>query len=443
MKHNPLLTIFLLALLVRVLYGIGAPLIVYGPDSTGYYEIGRDIIVRPSTKTLLHPYRTPLYPLFLQGVFYAVGAGGAAEGTAAFDYGIQTVVIIQIILGAAAFAVFALSLKHWIGSPWYPAAAAFLLLDVFTFAWERSILTEGIGISILLLTTAVLLSIIRLSTKRKFIGLFVLFTLGFFLRPALLTIPLSSLPILAWYFRKNYVFLVACLLSLAAFIVIPALYTYANRVQYGFTGLQIVGDIDMLGRILETNIPIESGSQYSYFYNNIKDYQSKQLNPHPFRFLEYYDPGIYANMERFNELHAFNQAVMVHNIPLLGAYTIQNIPDVLLAVNEFTLVQPNLGRPLTTIVWLLQKFYGSIQFLTLLVPVLWIISVVLFVKHPTRTNTVLTLIGAIAVGQILLVAGLVYHDIGDQYGRVIAIARPHMALFLLLAAYQWYTRNRP
>lgn len=443
MKRDSLLTIFLLALIVRVIYAIGAPHIEYGPDATGYYNIGAQIVAHPSTVTILHPYRTPLYPLFLQGIFYAVGVGGTKEGTTAFDYGIQAVVIIQTILGAAAFAVCISSLKHWLRGAWYPAVGTVLLLDVFAFAWERSILTEGIGISILLLTTAVLLSIIRLPTKGKFVGLFVLFTLGFFLRPALITVPFSILPILAWYFRKNRVFFASCLLSLVAFITIPVLYTYTNRVQHNFTGLQIVGDIDMLGRILETDTPIESGRAYSYFYNNIKDYRIKKLDPHPFRFLEYYDPGIYTNMERFSELHAFNQTVLIHNIPLLGVLTVKNIPDVLLAVNEFTLVRPTLHNPLTVIVWLLQKIYGGAQIVTLLVPILWLGAIVLFLKHPTRANTALALVGAIAVGQILLVAGLVYHDIGAQYGRVIAIVRPHMALFLMLAAYQWYTRNRP
>lgn len=437
-KKYSMSIVFVIALIVRIFYGIAAPTIVYGPDSSGYYFIGKEIFAHPSIKTIIHTYRTPLYPFFINAVFYSIGLGNTAEGSPAFTRGLEVVVAIQMILGAASFAIFYQAIKRWVPEILHRLLGLWILLDVFAFGWERSILSEGIAVSLLLVTTAALLHTIRTPTKRSFIVLFFLFTLGFLLRPALLTIPIASLPILAWHFRKKTTIFALSLVTLIGFLLVPITYAQINRIVSGYNGIQIVGDIDILGRILETRLPIDSARGEGYFYTTVRDYETKNLTPHPFRFLEYYDPDIYQKMDRFNELRSFNQTVILHTLPLFLVNTITNMPDVLLEVNEFTRV-----RPENTIIWVLQQIYGKVQYVTLLVPFVWVGVIILWLTKPTRARTFMALLGTIVMSQILLTAAVVYKDFGGQYQRILSVIRPQMFLFLIMSAYHWYTRKRP
>jgi hypothetical protein len=435
--------VFAIALAVRGLYAIGAPAIIYGPDSSGYYSIGENIFTHPSFKTMIHPYRTTLYPFFINAVFYSIGLGGVAEGSPAFTRGLQAVVVIQMIFGAASFAIFYQTIKRWIPEILHRLLGMFILLDVFAFGWERSILTEGIAVSLLLVITAALFHTIRTPTRRSFVVLFFLFTLGFFLRPAFLTIPIATIPILAWHFRKKPVVIVSSLITLIGFLIVPITYAQINGIESGYKGIQIVGDIDILGRILEERLPIEPARDYHYFYTTVRDYETKNLTAHPFRFLEYYDPYIYEKMDRFNELHGFNQTVIFHALPQFLTKAVINIPEVLLEVNIFTQVKPSKTNTLTTIVWAIQQVYGDIQSLTLLVPFIWAVEILVWLKKPTGAHTLTILLGTMVMSQILLTAAIVYKDYGGQYQRIISVIRPQMFVFLFLSAYQWYTRERP
>lgn len=436
MKKFSLAFIFALALLVRVLYGVGSPRVIYTSDSLGYYNLGARMIARPSLRTVINPYRTPLYPLFVQAVFYATGAGGSSIGSLQFARGVRAVIWVQIIIGAAAFAIFWQSVRRWLSPRSQLPVYCFLLLDVLTFAWERSLLTEGIGVSLVLVTTGALLSALTSPTKRAFVSLLILFAAGFFLRPALLTVPISSLPVIAWYFRKNKRVLTMTILLFIGFLTIPVVYAQINRIQYGYNGIQTVNDINLLERIIETKTPVDGGKEYPYFYNAVINYEINNGNPHPLQLLKFDDPDVGSTMYRFTMLQQFNQAVIAHTIPLFVENAIRNIPDVLLQIYEFPPVRPGTTNVAATGVWALQQIYGSIQFTTFFVFVLWIFCVSVFLVKPNKSRAVAALLGTVAVGQILLVAATVYHETGANYGRLIAVIRPQMFLFLFLGTLQ-------
>jgi hypothetical protein len=410
MKKYSLIIYFVLALAVRIGYAAISPNIIYGPDSSGYYGIGKEMFAHPALNTIIHPYRTPLYPFFVNAVFYSLGIGGTAEDSPVFNQGLQAIVVIQMILGAGAFALFAASINPWI--------ALVLVFDVFTLGWERAVLTEGIAVSLVLVVTAVLMRTLASPTTRKFILLFILFSLGFLLRPALLTLPVAVLPILAWHFRKKSKVVLSCVVTLVSFLLVPLLYMQLNRIGTGYTGIQIVGDIDILGRILETRLPVESARGTGYFYDTVKDYETKNLTYHPFRFLEYYDPGIYQKTYRFNELHRFNQTVILHELPQFLTNMITNVPEVLLEVNAYTWAPPG---------------SKAVQYVTLIVPFLWVITLIQWLAHPTRDRTLIALLGTMVMSQVLLTAAVVYKDEGGQYQRLLSVIRPQMFLFIILS----------
>jgi 4-amino-4-deoxy-L-arabinose transferase-like glycosyltransferase len=436
MRRSPLIKIFLAALLVRVLYALAAPAIFYfNADSIGYYTLGTAFFTHPSLLTLFTPYRSPVYPLFLNAVMYVLGVGGTPFGSAAFLWGMQVVVGIQMIIGAIAFTAFYQVIARILSKRAGVLFGVFLLLDVLVIGWERTLLTEGLAISVSLGMTAVLLHLILAPTGKKFTLFWLLFAFGFLLRPSFVAYPIATLPLVAWYMKKNArVVFLACL-TLAASLSIPLAYARANYVQYNYFGIQFVSDIDELGRILQFNIPVESAKNNTYFYSIVKDSRAgNPITPTGFELLFRYDPNIWGKTYRFVELQAFNRAVLFTNLPLYVGKAVSTVPEILLEVCGFTLVPPASTNLLTNIVWRLQQAYGVAQYATLAIPLLWFVMGSVFFIQPSRWNAIVAAVGTIAMSQIVLTALVVYKDIGGQYGRVLSIVQPHMFLFLLLCA---------
>lgn len=436
MPRYTLIIVFLIALLVRIIYAIAAPAVyLFNADTVGYYDIGVAFFSHPSVQTLITPYRTPVYPLFLNAVMHVIGAGSAPFASPAFLWGSQFVTALQMIIGAVAFTAFYQILTRLVPTRARVLFAVFLLLDVFVIGWERTLLTEGLAISVSLMITTVLLHILVRPSVKKFILLWLLFVFGFLLRPSFAVYPAATLPVVAWYFRKQSRIVFLTCMTLAATIIVPLAYARINYANYGYSGIQYVGDINILGRILGFNLPIESAKNYSYFYTTVTDARAKyNFIPTGFQFLRQYDSNIWDKAYRFVELQGFNRTVIMNNLPAYAGKALTSIPDILLQVCDFTLVSPSSKNLPTQIVWWLQQAYGYSQYITLAVPFLWIPACIIFLVKPTRWNAIVALIGTIATSQILLTAFVVYKDIGGQYGRVLSVVQPHMYLFLVLCA---------
>lgn len=436
MPRYTLIKIFLIALLVRIIYTVASPsMYLFNADTAGYYDLGVAFFSHPSVQTLITPYRTPVYPLFLNAVMHAIGVGGTPFASPAFLWGSQFVAAIQMIIGAVAFTAFYQILTRVMPTRARVLFAAFLLFDVFVIGWERTLLTEGLAISVSLIITTVLLHILIRPSVKKFILLWLLLTFGFLLRPSYAIYPAATLPVIAWYFRKQARVVFFACITLAATTLVPLAHARINYSNYGYFGIQYVGDINILGRILGFNLPVESAKNYAYFYTTVKDARAKyNFIPTGFQFLRQYDSNIWDKAYRFVELQGFNRTVIMNNLPTYAGKAIASIPEILLQVCDFTLVAPASTNILTHIVWWLQQAYGYTQYATIAVPFLWVPACIIFLVKPTRWNAILALIGTIATSQILLTAFVVYKDIGGQYGRVLSVVQPHMYLFLFLCA---------
>lgn len=434
MPRSTLIKIFLIALLVRCIYSLAAPAIYFNVDTGGYYGMGMTLFQHPSIQALITPYRTPVLPVFLNAVMYILGMGGTPFGSPAFVWGGQFIIAIQIIIGAIAFTALYQVLARILPKHARLLFAGFLLFDVFVVGWEHTLTTEGLAISVSLFITTVLLQILLAPSRKKFALVGFLFAFGFLLRPSFIVYPIATLAVAAWYFRKHARIVFWACVTLAVTCAVPLAYARINYIHYNYFGIQFVGDIDVLGRILEFNIPIDSAKSNSYFYTTVKDSRATGGTTMPFRFLEYYDSNIYGKAYRFVELQAFNRTVIIHNLPLYMIQALRTIPEILLEVCTFTLVPPNSTHLLTQIVWILQQGYGYAQYATLAVPFLWILMCIVFIVKPTRWHAITALIGTIAMSQIVLTALTVYKDVDKQYGRLISIVQPQMFLFLFLCA---------
>jgi hypothetical protein len=435
MLRSTLIKIFFIALLVRCIYSLAAPEIYSNVDTEGYYGLGMNLFSHPSLQTLITPYRTPVYGVFLNTVLHLAGVGGAAFGSPAFLRGAQFVVAVQMIIGALAFTALCQILAHLLPKRTSMLFAAVLLLDVFVIGWEHTLMTEGLAISVSLYITAVLLQILLAPTRKKFILLWFLFSFGFLLRPSFIVYPIATLSVVAWYFRKHGRIIFLACVTVAAATMVPLAYARINYDTVHYFGVLFESDIVVLGKILEFNIPIESAKNYPYFYSTVTESRTgNTVIPTGFQLLSWYDPNIWGKAYRFVELQAFNQTVIIHNLPLYIGKAIATIPEILLEVCDFTLVPPASTNLFTRIVWMLQQGYGYAQYATLAVPFLWIPMCIFFFVKPTRWHAITALIGTIAMSQIILTALVVYKDAGGQYGRLMSVVRPHLFLFLFLCA---------
>lgn len=437
MKHSvrsSLILVFLAAILVRIVYSLGAPAIFYNVDTEGYYNIGMNLFTQPSLRTLITPYRTPVYPIFLNTVMQMTGAGGAEYGSSEFLRGAQVVIIIQMLIGAIAFTSFYKVLSEYLTGRLRLFYVIFLLLDVLVIGWEHTLMTEGLAVSISIFITCTLLQLLRTPSNRRFIFLWLLFTLGFLLRPSFIVYPIATLPILGWFYRKQARVVLSVCIVLACAAIVPLTYARVNYGNHGYFGIQYVGDIDVLGRILEFHIPVESAKNNTYFYTTVMDNRSSENITNAFRFIEKYDFDIYSKPYRFVELQSFTRTVVGNNIPLYVGKALGTIPQILLEVCDFIRIAPSSPYALTFIVGFLQQAYGWAQYATLLVPLVWVPIGIMFLLKPTRWNTFMFLIGTIAMSQVILTSLVVYKDIGGQYGRVLSVIQPHLYLFLLVSS---------
>lgn len=420
--------VFLTALLVRIIYSLAAPAIYFNVDTEGYYTLGTAFFSHPSLQTFVTPYRTPLSGIFLNAVMSLVGVGGAPYGSPAFVRGAQYVVITQMFIGALALTAFWRALRHFLPQKARVLFGVFLLLNVLVIGWEHTLMTEGLAISISLFMTAVLLRMLDKPSGKKFALFWGLFAFGFLSRPSFMIYPIATIPFVAWYYRKQARIVFLTCVTLAAATIVPLAYARINYNTVNYFGVLFEGDIVVLGRILEFNIPVESAKDNTYFYTMVQNARAAGVTATGFQLLGWSDPAIWDKPYRFVQLQKFNRTVILHNLPLYITRAAATVPEMLLEVCDFIRV------PRTNILWALQMLYGYAQYATLAIPLIWVPVFIVFLVNPTRWNAVVAITGTIAMSQIVLTALVVYKDIAGQYGRVLSIVQPHMYLFLFLCA---------
>lgn len=271
---------------IRVLYVVAIPQVFLNTDSEGYIILGRRMYAQPTIKNIINPYRTPLYPLFTQGLFVVSGQPAGKFYTPEFFQVASLITTIQSTLSIAAFVLLFFALI-FIGIP-LRLSWIFILMtscDYFVLLWERSILTEGLAIPWMIIVTAVALFMMRSRTLWRYVLLFLLFIIGFFLRPALLLVPIIISGILFFY-RHTVRRGIAILILLGAYLLVPFGYAKVNEYYHEYLGIQHVGDIDLLGKILEFQLPVESARSYEFYYNAVvaSRNMSKKF-PNPFELI--------------------------------------------------------------------------------------------------------------------------------------------------------------
>jgi hypothetical protein len=426
---------------IRVLYTIAVPQIFFNTDSEGYVAIGRGIYTEPSLKTIINPYRTPLYPLFSQGLLILSGHGMDTLYSPEFFKGLVYITAVQSICTVAAF-IFLFFALNSLGVPLLVNWILILISssDFFLFTWERTVLTEGLAVPWIITLTALFIYTMRSKRIVWYVLLLVTFIFGFLLRPALILIPCIIVGML-WIHKRTVKMGIIALVLLFAYMLVPFGYAKVNEQYHKYYGIQHVGDIDLLGKILDLQLPVTGAKSYQFFYTAVSDAREKGIQfPNPFRFIEHYDPYIYAETNgvsaHLNELPLFNKTVILSTMPTYVMRVIVMIPRALIDICNFVTLQRGMTPLASYLFYPLQILAIGIQYIFFCIPVLWIVSVYQMIRKPAAMRVVLVLLGTLFMFQLAFSAGVVYIDVDGQHGRLMSLVRPHAIVFIGLWLYE-------
>ncbi|MBI3559638.1 hypothetical protein HY087_00725 [Candidatus Gottesmanbacteria bacterium] len=266
---------------------------------------------------------------------------------------------------------------------------------------------------------------------RPILLLLVLGLLAAILRPALMVIPTLAFILLLLKFKHTR--LVGFVTrTLVVFLVFPIIYAAGNAWAWHYNGFSVIGEFNLLGRILTLRLPIEAGSGVPYFYNTMTSYRTKGRELNPYRYLDAVDPDIYAKTDRLNQLATFTHRVIAANMGTYLSGSFRDIPNAVAGVSPFII---ETGR---SPFFLLQRFFSALSAITLGSILFLPISLLRLMRLPHGPHSIETVfdgLGLVAWAHIGASVLLGYED----FGR---LAAPSVPLLLLYTAC-WVRRAYP
>lgn len=398
-RNIPIISILLIAIVFRLILAYFHPTIVLSADSYEYDAYASNIHNYPSLKLFIQPYRTPIYPLFILFSRYISGMIHVPP--------MNVLMFLQSCMGIAGILLFyRLCLRLEIHRKLALIVTLLFATNMLFIAWERVLLTEALAIFYVLLFASIFVEQ-ALKPKPVFIMLLAgMSFVGFYLRPALILFSGMSFVVLFLYQRKFSVRKWICIAILFV-VLFLGFHRYINLNKWAYNGLIMISDTNLFGKILEYNLPIESGKQYSFFYNNLTHYRENNGTPNPYRFYDVHDPDISVHMDRLAQMRMFTLAVISHNLQTFIFRSIFFIPWALSDVS--VLIRPMLPKGLVEI-------YQGIQSMILLA--------IPFLLFKAR-KTAISLLGVISFAYVFAMVMFGYED----WGRLIVEVMPLILLF--------------
>lgn len=427
-KYTIMTIVFTLAVAVRVLFSLYQPKAFITADSVGYFDLGVEMIKNPKVETLISEFRTPLYPVFVASLSNVLGFTGNSITDINFEPIGNTISDIQNIVGViGVILLFSFLVRIGFSNSTLWALSLLTVFNIFVFYWERSLLTEALATTTLLLSLVLFARTLRNPNSINYILLCISYGVNFLLRPAFLFLPTVTLPFLFFSCKKRsekiQVF-VAILMS----CLIPVLYIAGNTIYHNYKGIQHVGDIDVLGRILEFDTPIEAAKTNTYFYEKVTEYRSRNGNPMPFEFINTYDATLYTNTTKMNELQAFTRSVVLDNFPSYAMRAFSTIPQAMTDVSPFMKIADGSKLSLRMFFSGLLALYRMVLPFTLLVFPLYPVAMYFVFRERSIRRILLATVGSVVVSQIILTAFVVYRE---DYGRLFASIQPLLLIFIV------------
>jgi len=310
----------------------------------------------------------------------------------------------------------------------------FLSLNVYVYPLEHAIMTDSLASSFLIVISYLLVRLVRHPTRITYVLFGILSTTGWLLRPNLLLVPLITLPLLLLV-KTNRKYMHMNLCTFSASLLLPIVFVFLNATYHGYTGISQINEINLLGRILEFNLPVDAGKRYTTYYNAVLENRITGGPTMPYRFLDTYAPLTYTNTKRMNELQQFDRAVIANNFSTYIIRALSFIPNIFSDGPPLLGIDTNKTTGLAGIYAFLWHLYRSMWHLGYLLFLLFPIAILSYVRKPSLHSMIAILLGIISLTQLLVIVLFDYYDPG-QYARLSSVIQPQVYLFIFITIYE-------
>lgn len=426
-----LILLVIISIFSRWLYSDVQTQPILNADSYGYYGFAKQILEKPSIPVFVNQYRVPVYPTILAGLMVANGSKDFPLDSQAFRPTLDQLIFIQSALSVAGIVlVYLLLLQLSVPLAWAFGISMFLSLNVYSYPLERAVMTDSLAGSFLIGLMYLLIRLVQKPTNRDYAFFGILSAVCWLLRPNLLLVPLLSLPLLL-FVKTNRKFFRANVVIFGVTLLLPIVFVSLNSQYHGYTGISQINEINLLGRILEFDLPVEAGKQYKTYYEAVRDNKQRYQLTMPYRFIDTYAPLTYVEISKMNELQKFDRAVIAANIPSYILHTITYIPKIFSDEPPLLAIDTKASSGLAGFFSFIWKFYKMIWHVGYLVFFFLPVSLWLYFRKPSVSRMITVLLGAISVSQLLVIVFFDYYDAG-QYARLASVIQPQAILFLVV-----------
>lgn len=383
-KENVPLLIFILFFgILRYCMWIVFPTVHTYPDSVGYAGMGSKIISDFSLQSVINPFRMPVYPILL-------GLSDAFFPYAAY----LPVVAFQIVSSGAAF-LFAYKTLRTIGINKVPSALAIgmLTLHPTLAANDWTLLTESLTTSSVTIAFCAFLRFLHTGNLRWTVitTLGTLLSIG--LRPSSVVIPgiflfvyliRIALKRISW----KRILLNTCILAIP--LIATIVYAFGNYSIHGYFGLQYVGDINLLGKIMQYDIPLSQTGNEG-LANALSAYSSQTKNGNVYRFLDYIGFN-YTNSQSMEVLSTVIKTTLSRYPLQFLLHTVYLYPTTILDSDTPTFPNSHLEE-IRTILFTLFRIEKLMHILWLLIPFGLVYAIGVLAKNPHSIRTWMMFMG--------------------------------------------------
>lgn len=431
----PYLLIIITGILVRFVYWRYVPGVVVSEDTYSYYQVGQVML---GEFFFANQYRAPVYSILLAFMVNTLGEANAAIFSGPFMTSVFYVIYLQMVIGILGLVILYRTLKilklNFLHSLYF---VLFIGTNIVIFSWERLLLTESLAVFCLTLFFYLTVKILDNARYIFFVLFLMLSVFTLMLRPFNIGLPVIPLFIAVLFHRKRRVTVFALMVLVLYFCFIRIYSTY-NFKRWGYLGVSRAGDLNLLGKILEFRLPVSAGQSEQYIYNLVVNYQSRERDPHPFRFLEYYNLLAVSDIPKLLPLKNFNRKVIMANFPTYLLKSAAHLPGAITEVSEKLIILP-VNQSFASLVFNLNLMASRrLQLLFYLIFIFFPASLFQFLKARTILNSALVLAAGMSLYQIIFSVFIAH----GEYGRLIIPAQPIMYFFCFYYLNKIFDRAR-
>ncbi len=299
-------------------------------DSYSYYGLADNIRHSGNPAALVSDYRTPGYPLLLAAAMRPDSALGTALSQP--DYGLRSVrlLFIQTVMGIATAGLTFYLLSLFPVPAWIRVTCALIVAtNTSILFWEHHMMAEALASFLVAATVSGWAAAAR---GKRIWGVAVAFAAGtalVFTKPMFVGFPVLLLLSLGYAGFSSAV-RKAGIVCGVVIVLLVAGYVGVNRVLNGYGGFTHTADVNMLGRILELELPATDSGDPEPFAGKVREYQREVGDTQPYRFMEWMGgPLVWEDKRTLNELAAYTNAFVRAHPVAYFSLTLKDVPMVL------------------------------------------------------------------------------------------------------------------